>query len=234
MRINYAVELLLPAVTASLGVIGKDIDVTVKRDKDGYPIFNGKHIKGILRERVYQFKRALGLEEKEIETFINNYFGKEGNYIKNNSFNQVRFSNLTIKDKETFKNKINEEKLIGSRYGIRINRKTKSTIPQSLFNYEFLSRNNVFIGSLDINDNIKNEDLKFILACLFHLDKIGGMKSRGIGKVRVKINGNYLEGENGVVATKSLDKIISELKREDKKNSTDLKEEEFVKYAYSL
>ena len=234
MRVNYTVELLLPAVTASLGVIGKDIDVTVKRDKDGYPIFNGKHIKGILRERVYQFKRALGVEEKEIETFLNNYFGKEGNYIKNNSFNQVRFSNLTIKDKNTFKNKINVEKLIGNRYGIRINRKTRSTVPQSLFNYEFLSRNNVFVGSLDINDNIKNEDLKFILACLFHLDKIGGMKSRGIGKVRVKINGNYLEGENGVVETKSLDKIISELKREDKKASTELKKDEFVKYNYTL
>jgi len=234
MRVNYTVELLLPAVTASLGVIGKDIDVTVKRDKDGYPIFNGKHIKGILRERVYQFKRALGVEEKEIETFLNNYFGKEGNYIKNNSFNQVRFSNLTIKDKNTFKNKINVEKLIGNRYGIRINRKTRSTVPQSLFNYEFLSRNNVFVGSLDINDNIKNEDLKFILACLFHLDKIGGMKSRGIGKVRVKINGNYLEGENGVVETKSLDKIISELKREDKKASTELKTDEFIKYNYTL
>lgn len=234
MRVNYTVELLLPAVTASLGVIGKDIDVTVKRDKDGYPIFNGKHIKGILRERVYQFKRALGVEEKEIETFVNNYFGKEGNYIKNNSFNQVRFSNLTIKDKKSYANKINVEKLIGNRYGIRINRKTRSTIPQSLFNYEFLSRNNVFVGSLDINDNIKNEDLKFILACLFHLDKIGGMKSRGIGKVRVKINGNYLEGENGVVETKSLDKIISELKREDKKFSTELKADEFVKYSYTL
>ena len=234
MRVNYTVELLLRAVTASLGVIGKDIDVTVKRDKDGYPIFNGKHIKGILRERVYQFKRALGVEEKEIETFLNNYFGKEGNYIKNNSFNQVRFSNLTIKDKNTFKNKINVEKLIGNRYGIRINRKTRSTVPQSLFNYEFLSRNNIFVGSLDINDNIKNEDLKFILACLFHLDKIGGMKSRGIGKVRVKINGNYLEGENGVVETKSLDKIISELKREDKKASTELKTDEFVKYNYTL
>lgn len=234
MKVNYTIELLLPAVTASLGVIGKDIDVTVKKDKDGYPIFNGKHIKGILRERVYQFKRALGVEEKEIETFVNNYFGKEGNYIKNNSFNQVRFSNLTIKDKNTFKNKINVEKLIGNRYGIRINRKTRSTVPQSLFNYEFLSRNNVFVGSLDINDNIKNEDLKFILACLFHLDKIGGMKSRGIGKVRVKINGNYLEGENGVVETKSLDKIISELKREDKKASTELKKDEFVKYNYTL
>lgn len=234
MRVNYTVELLLPAVTASLGVIGKDIDVTVKKDKDGYPIFNGKHIKGILRERVYQFKRALGVEEKEIETFLNNYFGKEGNYIKNNSFNQVRFSNLTIKDKKSYANKINVEKLIGNRYGIRINRKTRSTVPQSLFNYEFLSRNNVFVGSLDINDNIKNEDLKFILACLFHLDKIGGMKSRGIGKVRVKINGNYLEGENGVVETKSLDKIISELKREDKKASTELKTDEFVKYNYTL
>lgn len=234
MKVNYTIELLLPAVTASLGVIGKDIDVTVKKDKDGYPIFNGKHIKGILRERVYQFKRALGVEEKEIETFVNNYFGKEGNYIKNNSFNQIRFSNLTIKDKKSYANKINVEKLIENRYGIRINRKTRSTVPQSLFNYEFLSRNNVFVGSLDINDNIKNEDLKFILACLFHLDKIGGMKSRGIGKVRVKINGNYLEGENGVVETKSLDKIISELKREDKKASTELKTDEFVKYNYTL
>lgn len=234
MKVNYTIELLLPAVTASLGVIGKDIDVTVKKDKDGYPIFNGKHIKGILRERVYQFKRALGVEEKEIETFVNNYFGKEGNYIKNNSFNQIRFSNLTIKDKKSYANKINVEKLIENRYGIRINRKTRSTVPQSLFNYEFLSRNNVFVGSLDINDNIKNEDLKFILACLFHLDKIGGMKSRGIGKVRVKINGNYLEGENGVVETKSLDKIISELKREDKKASTELKKDEFVKYNYTL
>lgn len=233
MRINYEVELLLPAVTASLGVIGKDIDITIKRDKDGYPIFNAKHIKGILRERVYQFKRALGVEEKKIETFVNNYFGKEGNYIKNNDFNQVRFSNLTIKDKEVFKKREFSSRLVGNRYGIRINRKTKSTIPQSLFNYEFLVRNNVFIGSLDVNDSIENNDLKFILACLFHLDKIGGMKSRGIGKVRVKINGNYLEGENGVKATKSLDKIISELKRENNEK-IELKEEKLIKYKYTL
>jgi hypothetical protein len=233
MRIDYEVELLLPAVTASLGVIGKDIDITIKRDKDGYPIFNAKHIKGILRERVYQFKRALGIEEKEIETFVNNYFGKEGNYIKNNDFNQLRFSNLTIKDKEVFKKREFSSRLVGNRYGIRINRKTKSTIPQSLFNYEFLVRNNVFIGSLDVNDSIENNDLKFILACLFHLDKIGGMKSRGIGKVRVKINGNYLEGENGVKATKSLDKIISELKRENNEK-IELKEEKLIKYKYTL
>ena len=234
MRINYEVELLLPAVTASLGVIGKDVDITIKRDKDGYPIFNGKHIKGILRERVYQFKKALGVEEDKVNSFIYKYFGETGSYIKNKNFMQIRFSNLTIKEKDFFKEREFSSKLVRNRYGIRINRKTKSTIPQSLFNYEFLVRNNVFIGSLDVNDGIENNDLKFILACLFHLDKIGGMKSRGIGKVRVKINGNYLEGENGVVETKSLDKIISELKREDKKFSTELKADEFVKYSYTL
>ena len=233
MIINYEIELLLPVVTASLGVIGKDIDITVKRDKDGYPIFNGKHIKGILRERVYQFKRALGVEEDKVNSFIYKYFGASGSYLKNKNFMQIRFSNLIIKDKKNFKKIEHEEKLIGNRYGIRINRKTKSTIPQSLFNYEFLVRNNVFIGSLDINDSIENNDLKFILACLFHLDKIGGIKSRGIGKVRVKINGNYLEGENGVKSTKSLDKIINELKRENNKK-LDLKDEKLIKYKYTL
>ena len=233
MRINYEVELLLPAVTASLGVIGKDVDITVKRDKDGYPIFNGKHIKGILRERVYQFKKALGVEEDKVNSFIYKYFGETGSYIKNKNFMQIRFSNLTIKEKDFFKEREFSSKLVRNRYGIRINRKTKSTIPQSLFNYEFLVRNNVFIGSLDVNDGIENNDLKFILACLFHLDKIGGMKSRGIGKVRVKINGNYLEGENGVKATKSLDKIINELKRESNEK-LDLKDEKLIKYKYTL
>ena len=233
MRINYEVELLLPVVTASLGVIGKDVDITVKRDKDGYPIFNGKHIKGILRERVYQFKKALGVEEDKVNSFIYKYFGETGSYIKNKNFMQIRFSNLTIKEKDFFKEREFSSKLVRNRYGIRINRKTKSTIPQSLFNYEFLVRNNVFIGSLDVNDGIENNDLKFILACLFHLDKIGGMKSRGIGKVRVKINGNYLEGENGVKATKSLDKIINELKRESNEK-LDLKDEKLIKYKYTL
>lgn len=233
MRINYEVELLLPAVTASLGVIGKDVDITVKRDKDGYPIFNAKHIKGILRERVYQFKKALGVEEDKVNSFIYKYFGASGSYIKNENFMQIRFSNLTIKDKEVFKKREFSSRLVRNRYGIRINRKTKSTIPQSLFNYEFLARNNVFEGSLDVNDGIENNDLKFILACLFHLDKIGGMKSRGIGKVRVKINGNYLEGENGVKATKSLDKIINELKRESNEK-LDLKDEKLIKYKYTL
>ncbi|QYR63708.1 RAMP superfamily CRISPR-associated protein [Fusobacterium animalis] len=241
MKIDYTVELLLPTITASLGVIGKDIDITVKKDRDGYPIFNGKHIKGILRERVYQFKRALGVKDDEINSFINNYFGKEGNYVNNikeNNFNQIRFSNLTIKNKETFKKKEIEEKLIGNRYGIRIDRKTKTTIPQSLFNYEFLSKNNLFVGSLDVNDNIKTEDLKFILACLFHLDKIGGMKSRGIGKVRVKINDSYLEGEfeekKEDISTKSLDKIINELKKDNNKIIINLKDDSFEKYNYTL
>ena len=59
MKINYTVKLKTPALTASLGIIGKDIDVVVKVDSKGKPFFNGKHIKGILKERVTQFKFCL-------------------------------------------------------------------------------------------------------------------------------------------------------------------------------
>lgn len=234
MKINYTVELLLPAVTASLGVIGKDIDITVKKDKDGYPIFNGKHIKGILRERVVQFKRALGVSEDKVKEFENRFFGKEGNYIKDNNFEKIRFSNLSLKDKDKLDKKTLEEKIIGDRHGIRINRKTKTTIPKSLFNYEFLLKNNVFEGSLEFNDSIEKEDLKFILACLFHLDKIGGMKSRGIGKVRIKINNSYLEGEKDVKVTKKIEDIINELMKTKKEESPKIEENNFEKYSYTI
>ena len=76
MKINYTVKLLLPAITASLGTIGKDIDVEIKRDKQGNPFFSGKHIKGILRERVLQFKNALN---EEASSFIKKYFPKKYN-----------------------------------------------------------------------------------------------------------------------------------------------------------
>ena len=173
MEINYTVELILPAITASLDVIGKGINVVVKRDDEGFPIFSAKHIKGIFRKKVYLFKKIL--EEKkgksEVEKiandFVNKYFGKEGNYLIDNEFNKIRFSNLTLKNLE-FK-----ESDVQNRYGIKINRKTKTTVPQSLFNYELLKKGIIFEGSLNVKDDICEKDLEFLLACLFHLDKIG-------------------------------------------------------------
>ena len=67
MEINYTVELTLPAITASLDVIGKDINIAVKRDDEGFPIFSAKHIKGIFRKKVYLFKKIL--EEKNKKNF---------------------------------------------------------------------------------------------------------------------------------------------------------------------
>ena len=61
MKIDYIVNLTLPAMTASLGTIGKDTDITLKRDSEGLPFFSAKHVKGILRARVKEFK--LKLEE---------------------------------------------------------------------------------------------------------------------------------------------------------------------------
>ncbi|MHB9316669.1 hypothetical protein CA839_11895 [Fusobacterium polymorphum] len=229
MKINYIVELILPAMTASLGTIGKDIDTTLKRDSEGFPFFSAKHIKGILRTRAYQFKRALGVEEKETNSFLKKYFGEEGNYLEKNKFNQIRFSNLKL----ILENKDNLQ--TGSRYGIRINRKTKTTLPQSLFSYEFLIANNKFEGNLEFNNNIcdNKDELRFILACLFHLDRIGGMKSRGIGKVKIKIKLN-----NEEFGIKKLDFIVDKLieindfKTLNSKNLSISKDLE--KYSYTL
>ena len=237
MKINYIVELILPAMTASLGTIGKDVDITLKRDSEGLPFFSAKHIKGILRSRVEEFKlklEELGSEElNHITTndFIRKYFGEEGNYLEeksyskekkdskeSNKFTQIRFSNLKlILD--------GSEKIqTGNRYGIRVNRKTKTVLPQLLFSYEFLVANNKFEGNLELDNNFykqeeKNfkKELKFILACLFHLDRIGGMKSRGIGKVKVKIK---IDNDELELEKNDINYIVEKLIK--KNNSTDI------------
>ena len=240
MKIDYIVELILPAITASLGTIGKDIDITLKRDSEGLPFFSAKHIKGILRSRVKQFKlklEELGSEElNHITTnnFIKKYFGEEGNYLEEkNKFTQIRFSNLKLILDSS------EKIQTGSRYGIRVNRKTKTVLPQSLFSYEFLVVNNKFEGSLELKncsdkqneENFKKE-LKFILACLFHLDRIGGMKSRGIGKIKVKIK---IDNEELEIEKNDINYIVEKLIN--KNNSTNINnnlENNLENFSYSL
>lgn len=220
MKINYEVKLITPALTASLGIIGKDIDVVVKVDKDGKPFFNGKHIKGILKERIKQFKLGLGEESKETEEFIRKYFGKEGNYIEDNGFSKLRFSNLILDGKS--------RDIIGDRYGIRINRKTRTTEHNSLFRYEYIVSGTKFKGNIEFPDNIAKEDLKFILACLYHLDTIGGFKSRGIGKVEVLVEGRELEDK------KTLDEIANNLLINTKVKTVKNIGEKLQKYTYKL
>ena len=240
MKIDYIVELILPAMTASLGTIGKDIDITLKRDSEGLPFFSAKHIKGILRSRVKQFKlklEELGSEEvNHITTndFIKKYFGEEGNYLEEkDKFTQIRFSNLKLILDSS------EKIQTGSRYGIRVNRKTKTVLPQSLFSYEFLVVNNKFEGSLELEncsdkqneENFKKE-LKFILACLFHLDKIGGMKSRGIGKIKVKIK---IDNDELEIEKNDINYIVEKLIN--KNNSTHINnnlENNLENFSYSL
>ena len=47
MKIKYTVELITPAVTAKSGTIGKEMDITIKKDVNGRSYFPAKHIKGI-------------------------------------------------------------------------------------------------------------------------------------------------------------------------------------------
>ena len=223
MKINYTVKLKTPALTASLGIIGKDIDVVVKVDSKGKPFFNGKHIKGILKERVTQFKLGLGESEEATKKFIDKYFGKEGNYIKDNNFDKIRFSNLVLVDKNNYN--------IDDRYGIKIDRKTRTTVHNSLFRYEHITAGTEFKGEIEVPDKIDREDLKFILACLFHLDTIGGFKSRGIGKVDLFIKERELKyKENEDI----IDNIISEILKSNKENSKANLNGKLKKYSYTL
>lgn len=223
MKINYTVKLKTPALTASLGIIGKDVDVVVKVDSKGKPFFNGKHIKGILKERVTQFKLGLGESEEETKKFIDKYFGKEGNYIKDNNFDKIRFSNLVLVDKNNYN--------IDDRYGIKIDRKTRTTVHNSLFRYEHITAGTEFKGDIEVPNKIDREDLKFILACLFHLDTIGGFKSRGIGKVDLFIKERELKyRENEDI----IDNIISEILKSNNENSKANLNGKVKKYSYTL
>ena len=228
MKINYTVKLKTPALTASLGIIGKDIDVVVKVDSKGKPFFNGKHIKGILKERVTQFKLGLGESEDATKEFIDKYFGKEGNYIKDNNFDKLRFSNLVLVDENNYN--------IDDRYGIKIDRKTRTTVHNSLFRYEHITAGTEFKGEIEVPDKIDREDLKFILACLFHLDTIGGFKSRGIGKVDLFIKERELKYKENKEQKDIIDKVIDEVFNEgnNQENSKANLNGKLKKYSYTL
>ena len=73
IKIGYEAKLLTPVSTAETGTIGKEIDVEVKRDKNGMPYFSAKHIKGIFRGKVLEFRNAFaGNSEKYFGSYLFN------------------------------------------------------------------------------------------------------------------------------------------------------------------
>lgn len=85
-----------------------------------------------------------------------------------------------------------------------------------------------FKGEIEFSDDIPREDLKFILASLFHLNTIGGFKSRGIGKVEVFIEERELKYEN------TLDEIINDILKNTPIEAKRNIEEKLQKYTYEL
>ena len=126
-KIEYKVELVTPAVTAKSGTIGKELDVTVKRNIDGQSYYSAKHIKGILKSKVMEFKNALdekydvkqGNNKKlklDSEEFLEKYFGSA------DGMSQLRFSDLIL---EVENDEL--EKELGYRYGVKIDRRTRTS-----------------------------------------------------------------------------------------------------------
>ena len=237
IKIGYEVELLTPAITAETGTIGKEIDVEVKRDKNGTPYFSAKHIKGVFRAKVLEFKNALNGNGKE---FTEKYFGSGGN-----NPSKIRFSDLKLKIEKNIGDEGYQRRLenkIGNRYGVKINRKTRVAEENSLFNYEFVKPKNIYAGSFELSNDFfekSEEDIKFLLSSFLHIDKIGGLKSRGLGKVLVQFvsiendKRNNFKEEND--RFKIVDKILKEVKSKNNyKNQGIKKLNELEKYKYTL
>lgn len=249
IKIGYEVKLLAPANTAETGTIGKEIDVEIKRDKNGTPYFSAKHIKGIFRGKILEFRNALaGINENVFEEyfgdnldgekFAEKYFGSEGN-----NPSKIRFSDLKFQIEDSKK----LDYKIGNRYGVKINRKTRVSEDNSLFNYEFVKPKNIFVGNFELSDNFfeKNENeekleknLKFLLASFLHIDKIGGLKSRGLGKVEIRFtsvgsdkNFDLTKESNRFETVKEISEIILK-DRMKNLNSKELGKVE--KYTYTL
>ena len=237
IKIGYEVELLTPAITAETGTIGKEIDVEVKREKNGTPYFSAKHIKGVFRAKVLEFKNALSGDGKE---FTEKYFGSGGN-----NPSKIRFSDLKLKIEKNIGDEGYQRRLenkIGNRYGVKINRKTRVAEENSLFNYEFVKPKNIYAGSFELSNDFfekSEEDIKFLLASFLHIDKIGGLKSRGLGKVLVQFisiendKRNNFKEEND--RFKIVEKILKEVKSKNNyKNQGIKKLNELEKYKYTL
>lgn len=237
IKIGYEVELLTPAITAETGTIGKEIDVEVKRDKNGTPYFSAKHIKGVFRAKVLEFKNALNGDGKE---FTEKYFGSGGN-----NPSKIRFSDLKLKIEKNIGDEGYQRRLenkIGNRYGVKINRKTRVAEENSLFNYEFVKPKNIYTGSFELSNDFfekSEEDIKFLLSSFLHIDKIGGLKSRGLGKVLVQFvsiendKRNNFKEEND--RFKIVEKILKEVKSKNNyKNQGIKKLNELEKYKYTL
>lgn len=237
IKIGYEAKLLTPVSTAETGTIGKEIDVEVKRDKNGMPYFSAKHIKGIFRGKVLEFKNALSGDGKE---FTEKYFGSGGN-----NPSKIRFSDLKLKIEKNIGDEGYQRRLenkIGNRYGVKINRKTRVAEENSLFNYEFVKPKNIYAGSFELSNDFfekSEEDIKFLLSSFLHIDKIGGLKSRGLGKVLVQFvsiendKRNNFKEEND--RFKIVEKILKEVKSKNNyKNQGIKKLNELEKYKYTL
>ncbi|SJZ81360.1 CRISPR/Cas system CSM-associated protein Csm3, group 7 of RAMP superfamily [Cetobacterium ceti] len=183
MIIKYSVTLNTPAMTGKDGIIGKDLDIITKVDNYGLPYFSASQVKGILKEKVALFSTALNFNFP-----IKKYFGEEGKVESG-----MRFSPLTIDSKKYLKYK---EFLTDDRSGIRINKASKTTSEGSLFSYEFIRNRLEFNGEIEIFYPLQGENLKFFKSCLERIDTIGGLKSRGLGKVTFKVVETITNNDN--------------------------------------
>ncbi|WP_197034415.1 RAMP superfamily CRISPR-associated protein [Streptobacillus canis] len=169
-KIEYVIKLDRGFITSQNGVVGKEIDYTVKVNGEGIPIIYGKHIKGIIRGIYESF---LYVDKYKNCLKANELFGSEGIEIS-----KIYFSNLEIDEKKYD---------VMRRHSVKINPETRTAKEGSLFNYEYIKEGNTFTGEVLIKEDIDELTEELLIGSIRNMDKIGGLKSRGIGHISVEI-----------------------------------------------
>ena len=179
--------------------------LTIKIGTEEKPLIPGSTLKGIFRSTFENLCRSVGLYVCERGDGCKNRFNKKLQYIvKNGRMDKIInflsekyclackvYGSGTYSSHIDFSDFVSVESYkIGVRPGIAINRRTGTVKRRVLFNIEYIEPGAVFKGSVYLN-NTPNYIIGSIFQILDYINsgivKIGGMKSRGFGRVKVNI-----------------------------------------------
>lgn len=174
IEFKYEMELLSDAEPSS-GFGTELLNGVLPRNQEGKVYLPASHVKGILRENLANWLCPL---MPSCKALIEDLFGREGDANDGGLSAQAHISSAVLKDKENT--------IIVTR--TKIDEKTGIAEEKSLRTSEALGSGSKLGGSVLLNTDDQAQTLAIQFA-LLSLSGIGGSRTRGAGRCRVKIDG---------------------------------------------
>ena len=178
---NITVELLEDLHSGS-GMGGSGVDALLARDRLGKPTIRWSHLKGLLRDALWDRQTALGKNEMETKQLADRFFGQESNG-KHAQIRGTSLRSVPENDKVKTLNVSSTAREIGNR------------VPRedTLRHIEFVAAGAKFASCIRVlqpNNGASNSDDKdtavWLERLLFRLDRLGANRTRGAGRIRIE------------------------------------------------